>query len=122
MNTKNDQSKPKDDNQIVMVFPGSITMEDLKQQLENSEFVPMWKMHPVVQHVLRCFASSRPGRMQQISSDDNDWKDFAIRPYAMLCEAYRLRPGAFDERFVQECTHFKTWATDHKKKARQVAH
>ncbi|MFA7252472.1 MAG: hypothetical protein WC027_01310 [Candidatus Paceibacterota bacterium] len=79
-----------------------LNLKQLKKQLTNPAGVPMWQLHPSVQHCLRLFQDLRPGTVERKCADDSDWVVNHGRSSAMFLVPYRLKNGAFNLRFLED--------------------
>lgn len=94
---------------VVLEFKAELTMEELEEQLANPDSIPLWRMHPVVQHCLRCYRQQCPESIEYKNHDMNDFGECNIRVSQMFFEKYRLKKGHFDVNFIRNCTCADNW-------------
>ncbi len=89
--------------------PGNLSMEELKKQMENPGGIPLWQMHPAVQHCLRVYREKHPGSVQWKSRDACTWVDCHVPTSQMFLEPYRLKDGSFNIKFIEHETCMDMW-------------
>jgi hypothetical protein len=94
------------------IDPGNLTMDELKKQLSNPNELPLWMMHPLVQHCLRACCNN-----VCIETKDHDMTDWGVkptRPEAMFLEKYRFKKEFLEDEgrfqaFIENGTCFRNW-------------
>ena len=94
---------------MVPPTPGDLNPEELEKQMTNFDRVPIWAMHPLTQHCLRIHCQFRPENVEWRSSDECRWVPVTRSPAMMFMEAYRIKPGAFDIKFLKEFSCLPSW-------------
>ena len=78
--------------------PGELTREEIEVQLKNEAQVPLWQMHPLVQHILRVAEERHRDVIEYWYIDGPTWIPISRKMpnSAFFLEAYRLKEREFD--------------------------
>jgi len=82
-------------------LPKKIRLARLKKQLENVDKLPLWRLHPAVQHCLRLLQGYYPFDVERYSEDDQKWVKNSVPPGMMFAEVYRVPPEKFNFDFLR---------------------
>ena len=80
--------------------PGIINMAEVRAQIQNVERIPLWQMHPVVQHGLRMCQNEGLRVVERYDEDSCRWIENWIPGAQMLMEVYRIVPENFPRKFL----------------------
>lgn len=94
---------------IYVEDPGELSNEELERQMGNPHEITFWQMHPLVQHCLRIYQMYHPDYVEMKDTDACAWVKNR-RPIAqMFLEAYRLKAGGFDFKFLRNMSCHGCW-------------
>ena len=91
----------------VITDPGNMTMGELKRQMRNSNEIPIWQMHPLVQHCLRVYQELQPDNVEWKSKDACKWIESIHSSASMFLGVYRVK--SFRVNFIKNNTMYFGW-------------
>ncbi len=102
---------------VYFTDPGDITPDEILNQMTNPDRVPIWQMHPCVQHAIRMCDLQLPSIIQRYDTDRCRWVRDHTRGAQIFMEIYRVRRISlkFSLKFLNEVTCISSWPTRHRK-------
>lgn len=89
--------------------PGDLTMDELEVQCGNPHNLPMWALHPLVQHAIRVHHCHDVSLIERKCEDDANYVPCDERVQNLLGNLYRIKSGHFSRRLMQFDSCFDMW-------------
>jgi hypothetical protein len=97
------------DTLLKIVDPGNLTMEELEAACGNPHNLPLWALHPLVQHAIRVHHCNDVSSVERKCEDDAHYVPCDERVQNLLGNLYRIKSGHFNRELMESDSCFFMW-------------